>query len=119
MNKIERYNLDKLVKIECNDFLLSRYYSYQEKVSFLGITISKEGVYDDVSNTYLPDGVPEYHTLKDGVIYCNPSVLLIFQDGNELNISFSTFDEAKLYADDITSRGNWIFLKNQNVSKMD
>ena len=108
MDKIERYNLDKLIKVECNDFWHSHYYSYREKVSFLGITICKEGVYDDVSNTYLPEGVPEYHTLKDGVIYCNPSVLLIFQDGYELNLSFSTFDEAKLYADEITIRGNWI-----------
>ncbi|MBU3661204.1 MAG: hypothetical protein FGM14_15130, partial [Flavobacteriales bacterium] len=76
---MNKYNLDKLVKVECNNFYPARWYSYEKEKKFLGFVIQKEGIYKKVLGNYLGLEVPKNHTLKNGVLYENPEVILHYQ----------------------------------------
>lgn len=105
---MNQYNLDKLVKIECNDFKLSHWYIYKKKVTFLGIKIQDEGVYRKIFERYESKEAPKYHTIKDGQVYENPEVILHYQANHAKTYCFDSFEKAKEFADQITSTGNWI-----------
>jgi hypothetical protein len=104
---MEKYNLDKLVKVECNDFYISRRYDYQNEIKFLGITISKEGIYDNLYHKYLGFDPPQYYTLKDKEIYNNPEVILHYQGNYSKTYYFDSYNEAKNFSDKITELGRW------------
>lgn len=105
---MEKYNLDKLVKVECSDFYESVYYSYQKEKKFLGITIRKEGIYDELFENYIGFDLPQYHTLIDNEVYNNPEVILYYQGNYSKTYYFDSYDEAKKFADDITKLGRWL-----------
>lgn len=104
---MNKYNLDKLVKVECNDFYPAKWYRYEKEKKFLGIIIQKEGIYMEIWNYYLGFEVPKYHTLKNGVVYENPEVILHYQADHSKSYYFNSFDEAKKFADEITALGRW------------
>lgn len=105
---MEKYNLEKLVKVVVNDYCVARMFVYKTKETFLGITTQKEGVYDRFWRNFLSKEIPEYHVLKNGIIYEKPEVVLIFQSGVKKYEFFDTYESAKKYADEITKKGFWI-----------
>ena len=104
---MNKYNLDKLIKVECHDFYPSKWYSYKKERKFLGIVWRKEGIYSNHWHDYLGFEVPEYRTLKNNLIYENPEVLLHYQGGYSKTYYFHSFIDAKKFADEITSVGRW------------
>jgi hypothetical protein len=102
-----KYNLDKLVKVELNDFNSSQWYSYKKEKKFLGLRIQKEGVYENVDGEYLGKKPIENHTVIDDDIYENPVVILHYQAGHSKTYYFNNFDDAKKFSDDITLTGKW------------
>ncbi len=107
---MEKYNLEKLVKIECNDFAKSKWYKYKRSRKLFGIVIQKEGIYFaiyELSDTYLGLKVPKNHTLKNGVVYENPEVILYYQADISKVYYFNSLDEAKKFVDEITAIGSW------------
>jgi hypothetical protein len=104
---MKKYNLDKLVKVECNNFYYSMRYSYQKKIKFLGITIKKEGIYDDLFREYLGFDPPKNHSLIDNVVYNNPDVTLYYQGNYSKTYHFDSYNEAKNFSDKITEIGRW------------
>lgn len=100
-----KYNLDKLIKIECKDFYSSNWYVYKKKKSFLGIQFQKEGVYKLLFNTrYLGLEIPEFHVLKYGIIYEKPEAILYFEDGYKTSFVFDTLEEVNIFIDKIVNR---------------
>lgn len=104
---MNKYNLDKLVKVECNDFYPATWYRYEKQKKFLGIVTQKEGIYKEILDTYLGFEVPKNHTFKNGIIYENPEVILHYQAGHSKVYYFNSFDEAKKFAAEITALGRW------------
>lgn len=104
---MEKYNLDKLVKVECNDSYESIRYYYQDQIKFLGIVIRKEGFYENLYGGYMGLKIPNNHTFKNGIVYEKPEVILHYQDSHSKVYYFNSFDEAQKFADDITSLGKW------------
>ena len=105
---MNQYNLDKLVKVECNDFKLSHWYIYKKKVKFLGITIQDEGVYWKIFERFESKEAPKYHTVKDGQVYENPEVVLHYEGRISKTYCFESYEEAQEFASQVTSTGNWI-----------
>ena len=104
---MNKYNLDKLVKVECNDFYPTRWYRYEKEKKFLGFVTQKEGIYEEIWDNYLGLEVPKNHTLIDGVVYKNPEVILHYQADHSKSYYFNSFKEAKKFADEITAHGRW------------
>ena len=104
---MNRYNLDKLVKVECNDFCPSIWYRYEKEKKFFGFVTQKEGIYTEVWNNYLGLEVPKNHTLKNGVVYENPEVILHYEAGHSKVYYFNSFEKAKKFADEVTTLGRW------------
>lgn len=105
---MDKYNIDKLVKVQYKDFERSRYYTYVKQKRFLSFVIQKEGIYINVWGDYIGLNVPQDHTLKDCVIYENPKVILYYQGDYSKTYYFNSFIEAKKFSDEITSIGTWI-----------
>ena len=103
-----KYNLDKLVKIKCNDFYPSKWYRFEKEKKWFGIVTVKEGIYREIFENYLGVKVPETHTLKNGIVYENPEVVLHYEAGHSKTYYFNSFDEAKKFADEITENGRWL-----------
>lgn len=104
---MNKYNLDKLVKVECNDFKFAQWYIYKKKITFLGITIQEEGVYHKLFERYTGRAEMMNHTVKDGEIYENPEVVLHYQANHSKRYFFDSFEKAKEFADQITNTGRW------------
>ncbi len=98
-----KYNLDKLIKVECNDFKPSMWYSFEKKKTFLGFVIQNDGVYTFNTKTELPVN----HILKDNTVYEIPEVILYYQGDYSEIYYFNSYDEAKKFADEITNVGRW------------
>lgn len=105
---MDKYNLDKLVKVECNNFKLARFYRYEKEKKFLGFVIQKEGVYVEISNKYVGLEAPKNHTVKNGMIFENPEVILHYQDGHSKAYYFNSLEEAEKFSDEITTLGRWL-----------
>ena len=107
---MNKYNLDKLVKIECNDFYPSNWYRFEKEKKRFGIVTVKEGIYHEPWDNYLGFKVPETHTLINGIVYENPEVILHYQAGHSKVYYFNSFDEAKKFTDEITEKsGRWLY----------
>lgn len=105
---MEKYNLDKLVKVECKDFYPTDRYYYLKEIKFLGIIIRKEGIYEIFIKTkYLGFNVPKFYTLINDEVYNNPEVILYYQGNYSKTYYFDTYDEAKKFADKVTELGRW------------
>lgn len=102
-----KYNLDKLVKVECNDFYPARWYTYEKEEKFWKFITQREGIYKNIFGTYLGLEVPANHTLRNGVVYENPEVILHYQADHSKAYYFNSYEEAKKFADEITEFGKW------------
>ena len=103
-----KYNLDKLIKVDCSDFRLASWYSYRKEKKCFGIVTQTEGVYDDVFDSFVGSNIPEHYTLKNNILYENPTVILHYQGGHSKEYCFESFEEATKFADEITAIGKWI-----------
>jgi len=75
-----------------NDFRETKYYKYKEQKKILGIIIRKKGVYTLPFKGYIGLEIPLNHTLRDNIIYVNPSVT-IYGKCSFKTYYFSTLDE--------------------------
>lgn len=103
------YNLEKLVSVSVIKEQKSNWYKYRNQKKFLGIVTQKEGIYYCfLGNTYEGLEAPEYHTLRDGIIYEKPMVILYFTD-KSTSKCFDTYEQAESYANNIKNQvGLWL-----------
>jgi hypothetical protein len=112
------YNLKKLVRIEVQDFQRFRAVKYQEKRTFLGLTIQEEGWYgwmyiDKIPvEQYLQEAGYKLERLviKEKEILEKPHVVLHFQDKHGKIQYFETLQDAQDFAANIKDlvNTNWI-----------
>ncbi len=76
-------------------------YEWLCKLTFLGITFVKEGVYNSIFKNYLGTEIPKWHRLIDGDIYEHPKVTLEFSNGKSSTQRFNTIEEANEFASKI------------------
>jgi hypothetical protein len=107
---MNKFNLDKLVKVRVNDFYPSNWYYYFtfKPKKYFWQSERKEGTYRKVLEMEYIKDVPKNHTLKDGVIYENPEVVMHFQGGIETNKYFDNIDKAQAFAEELTKGKNWL-----------
>lgn len=106
--QMEKYNLDKLIKVKCYDFFISRYYCYRKEKKLLWFITQKEGIYTSWLDEYYGFKVPENHILKNETVYEIPEVVLTYNDNITKRYYFNTFEEAKQFANQLTSNGRWL-----------
>lgn len=104
---MKKYNLDKLVKVECHDCYLSDWYTYRKEIRIFGIRIRKSGVYD-FFDIFCGQSIPQNHFLEGGKIYEKPEVILNFHGGHSKRYYFDSLSEADSFANEITGNGKWI-----------
>lgn len=104
---MEAYNLEKLVKVRLNNFYESGRYEYKKEKKFFWRSNQKEGVYMSLWGDYLGLEVPENHTLKNGVVYENPEVILYYQGGISKTYYFDTYEKAKDFYNEMTKNSKW------------
>jgi len=105
---MEKYNLDKLIKLQYNDYYPSRDIRYQKEYKFLGFIIRKEGFYSKYFSSYISEELPKNHTFKNGVVYENPEVILYYQEKYSKTYYFDSPNDAKKFFDKITAIGRWL-----------
>jgi len=108
---MNKFNLDKLVKVKVNDFYPSNWYKFikGKQKKYFWQTSTKEGIYfDGFTLEYCKDQNIKNHTLIDNVLHENPEVKLYFQGGQETIKYFLTLDEAQAFADELTKGKNWL-----------
>ena len=105
---MEKYNLDKLVRIKVNDFHESKWYSFkEEKKSWFNK--QKRGFYRNfIDLTYISEDCPLNHTLKNGIVYENPEVILSYEGNISKTYYFKTLDEAEKFASHFSVEGRWV-----------
>jgi len=106
---MNKYNLDKLVKVSLLDFRKSGWYSYKTEKRFLGFITRKAGIYE---LSFLGDKdplmeIPKDHVFEDGIVYIKPSVVLHYQADHSKEYFFETFKDAMFFSEQITSVGRW------------
>ena len=104
------YNLEKLVKIVVNDFYISRWYYYQKRKTFLGLTTKEEGVYSHIWNDFQGIEISKNLALKDGVLYEKPEVILYYESNIEKYYIFDTLKEATDFRDKVKELSGATFL---------
>ena len=119
-NKMKKYkfsyNLEKLIRIQLNDFYESGRYTYEEekrsKRKWSNRIIQKEGFYQswmyDHGKTLKV--LPKDHTLKDGNVYENPEIVLHFENGHSRTIIFKTLAEAEEYRTKIKEKRKTVWI---------
>lgn len=107
---MDKFNLDKLVRVRVNDFYPSCWFVYLtfKPKKYFWQTEIKEGVYREFIDAEYVGDTPKNHTLKDGIVYENPEVIMFFQGGVETKKYFDTLEEAKTFATEITKGKNWL-----------
>ena len=107
---MNKYNLDKLVKVKVSDFYPCIWYRYFEEVKkkYFWSEHIKAGVYNVfLGNTYVGKA-PSYCVVKEGNVYEKPKVTLNFDSDVETIKYFDTLDEAKTFSDELTKGKNWL-----------
>lgn len=107
---MNKFNLEKLVKVRVNDFYPSIWYYYFtfKPKKYFWQSERKEGVYREMLEMEYIKGVPKNHTLKNNVIYENPEVVMYFQGGVETKKYFDNLKDAQAFAEEITKGKNWL-----------
>ncbi|MHB8871065.1 MAG: hypothetical protein ACYC5G_01235 [Candidatus Doudnabacteria bacterium] len=105
---MERYNLDKLIKVVVNDAYQSRRYEFKKEKSFLGRITTKEGFYYWLDGSYLGMEAPKNHFIKEGKMYEKPEVVLCFENDYQKTYYFDSLELAETFARDLTNARNWI-----------
>ena len=109
-NNMNLYNLEKLVKIVVNDFYISRWYYYQKRKTFLGLTTKEEGVYNHIWNDFQGVEIPKNLALKDGILHEKPEVTLYYESNIEKSYFFDTLKEATDFRDKVKELSGAKFL---------
>jgi hypothetical protein len=108
---MEKYNLDKLVKVEVNDFYLSRSYVFKKERKIFGIIIREKGFYQCWTEKFIGMIAPINYIIKDNELYEKPEVILHYQEGFYKKYYFESYDEAKKYVNnlipDFTNGRKW------------
>ena len=110
---MEKYNLDKLVKVTVHGFYKSYQYVYKQREEVKNwrgkITVKEEGIYERFQLQFV--GIKlENHTDINGVLFENPSVFLEFEGGIKTAKYFETLQEAENFAKELTNKRNWLTL---------
>jgi len=105
---MEKYNLDKLVKVVVNDIYESRWYVFRTEKRFWGRITRKEGFYNWLNDGYIGMTAPKNHVIIDGKLYEKPEVVLCFQADYKKTIIFDTYQEAKDFAVNLTNDRKWL-----------
>tara|TARA_R110000851_G_scaffold99353_1_gene214395 strand:+ start:798 stop:1127 length:330 start_codon:yes stop_codon:yes gene_type:complete len=107
---MQKFNLDKLVKVKVNDFHLSHWFHYlkHKPKKYFWQSEWKEGVYTRVMEWSYIGEIPINYALKAGLIYEKPEVKMYFQGGVEAIKYFDSLSEAKVFAELITVGKNWL-----------
>ena len=105
---MEKYNLDKLIKVVINDIYPSIWYSFKTEKKFFGIITREEGFYNWIHDNYVGKESPKNHLIIDGKLYEKPEVVLEFQGNNSKKYIFDTYDEAKNFASNLTNDRKWL-----------
>ena len=108
---IDKYNLERLVKIEVRDFTINSWYRYKKEIKFLWFITTYEGYYGFL-NTYLGVLPPTNTVLIDGRVMNLPRCTLYFNEDHEYTKTFKTYDEAKLFGNRYSEKyGKWVIDK--------
>lgn len=105
---MEKYNLDKLIKVVINDKYHARWFSYKKEKRFLWFRTRKEGFYEWVWDEFVGVDVPKNHFMKDGVLYEKPEVVLCYQNDYTKTYYFDTYLEAQTFASNLTNDKKYI-----------
>ncbi len=107
---MNKFNLEKLVKVRVNDFCPSKWYYYFtfKPKKYFWQSERKEGVHLVIVDIEYIKDVPKNHTLTNGVIYENPEVVMYFQGGVETIKYFDNLDKAQAFAEELTKGKNWL-----------
>jgi hypothetical protein len=106
------YNLDKLVKIEVVGERKDTWYSYKTKLTFLGLTTRKAGIYEPFGFvSSILDFNEENLFMRDNIVYVKPKCILRYVSGYANTYYFNTLKEAEDFRDEIRTRtgySKWI-----------
>tara|TARA_R110000796_G_scaffold250514_1_gene379594 strand:- start:8647 stop:8976 length:330 start_codon:yes stop_codon:yes gene_type:complete len=107
---MNKYNLDKLVKVVVNDFFNSHTYRFLEgkKKKRFWQTEMMEGIYLDSLGLSYEGKTLKNHTVKDNTVFENPEVVMVFQGGVRTTKYFNTLEEAKNFSEELTQGKNWL-----------
>ena len=105
---MEKYNLDKLVKVVINDFYISRWYHFITEKRLFGIITRKEGFYRWPFDEYVGMNAPKDHVIIGNEMFEKPEVILEYQSNHFKKYVFDTYEEAKKFANDLTNDRKWI-----------
>lgn len=105
---MEKYNLEKLVKVSVRNFKRSVWYYYRKKNELFGISFRKEGFYRQIWSDFVSLEVPKNHIFKDGIVYEKPQVTLHYQSDYSKTYVFDTYNEALSFAGNLTNDRKWI-----------
>jgi hypothetical protein len=97
---MEKYNLDKLVKVVCKDYTPTIWYTFKEEKRFLGFVVREEGIYDIFDRLV---ELPENFTRTEYIVYKNPHVILSYEGDYEKTYVFNTYETAQKFAEGILS----------------
>ena len=106
---MNKYNLDKLIKIEYQDVTKSIWYDYKNEKKIFGFVIRKAGFrkagyYGLYSYKEYLDG----HFLgKGSEVFEHPKAVLHFQEGYKQVRYFYTYEKCVNFVNIITSKGRW------------
>jgi hypothetical protein len=103
---MKKYNRDHLVSVEVNDFELCHWYEWKPKISFLGITTRKEGVYFCIDSE--PCELNSNLFIKGDDIYYKPNCVLNFVDKSSKTYWFEDHKSALEFYENGIYFGNFI-----------
>ena len=106
---MDRYNLDKLIRVVVNDFYASKWYEFKKEKKFFGIVIIQKGFYTCIYDRYIGMQAPENHVIINDVMFEKPEVVLYFQDGHKKTFYFNSLEDAKRFASNLTNDRKWIY----------
>jgi hypothetical protein len=105
---MNKYNLDKLIKIEYQDVRKSVRYIYKNEIKLFGFIIRKAGYYIKGYSRYLYQESLDGHFLGLGnEVFEHPKIILYFENDYKQVRYFYTFEKCVNFVNIITSKGRW------------
>jgi hypothetical protein len=110
MRKTEHhYRKDMIVKVELHLTVESQNYCYHPGRKFLGITLKKPGVYDNIWNKLKDIRDLPHHILLGDIVLRKPHVTCYFQGDQKFTKWFESDSEARKWAHNTYLKGGtWI-----------
>lgn len=108
---MNKYNLDKLVKVTVSDLYHSKWYRFikEKQAKYFWQDSYKQGFYVAcVGLNFKGSEPPKGHIFKDGVVFEKPHVTMYLQGGVETRKYFDTLNQAQDFASEITIGKNWL-----------